>query len=51
MKPLAVDPKLAEGVAPTTATNLLPSADEAMEIKFVPGTLFDVQELPEFVEV
>ena len=51
-----VAPELVERNIPppgVTPTNLLPSADEAMEFQVVKGLgrLFDVQVIPEFVEV
>lgn len=49
--PLVTDSRAIDGVAPTTATNLFPSAEEATAIKFLLGTLFDIQSMPAFVEV
>jgi hypothetical protein len=49
--PLTTDPVVVVGVAPTTATNLFPSAEEATAIKFLLGMLFDIQSMPTFVEV
>ena len=49
-----VAPELVEVKIPplaTTATNLLPSADEAAIAQFAPGALVNVQIAPEFVEM
>jgi hypothetical protein len=44
-------PGFVVSVAPTTATNLFPSAEEATAVKLLFGTLFDTQSTPAFVEV